>query len=268
MMIRRAAWLFPTLAISTFRPSTRPVTTPSMRPLARTANAVRTSRPFNWTRSALASCPFGSTISTYASPPLIRSARLDRVLIRSPRPSSLSSESSRSASCWTRGDRKVEVEDCSVELEEPPQAWIASALMQAAPAVPIRNGHRARAVMDGSDHRTAGSGVRAGSVTDEVQAGTLAWEKGAFLTPCGAGVDTPARRRLTRFIVAGRSSAVASESGRAGHAGAADPAVAARILRQVLLVVVLGVIERRLVGDLGGDLAVAGFRERALVLFA
>src|SRR5216683_2124086 len=198
MMIRRAAWLFPTLAISTFRPSTRPVTTPSMRPLARTANAVRTSRPFNWTRSALASCPFGSTISTYASPPLIRSARLDRVLIRSPRPSSLSSESSRSASCWTRGDRKVEVEDCSVELEEPPQAWIASALMQAAPAVPIRNGHR----------------------------------------------------------------------GRAGHAGAADPAVAARILRQVLLVVVLGVIERRLVGDLGGDLAMAGFRERALVLFA
>src|SRR5690242_2827071 len=44
----------------------------------------------------------------------------------------------------------------------------------------------------------------------------------------------------------------------AGDAGAGQAAVAARVLGQVLLVVVLGEIERRLVGDLGGDGAVAG----------
>src|SRR5207248_9528568 len=43
----------------------------------------------------------------------------------------------------------------------------------------------------------------------------------------------------------------------AAHAGAAQPAVAAGHLVEVLLVVVLGVVEGRRVADLGGDLAVA-----------
>src|SRR5436190_17157225 len=44
----------------------------------------------------------------------------------------------------------------------------------------------------------------------------------------------------------------------AADAGAAEPAVAVRVLRQVLLVVVLGVEELRRRHDLGGDRAVAG----------
>src|SRR5664279_3941596 len=47
------------------------------------------------------------------------------------------------------------------------------------------------------------------------------------------------------------------EPDRAGDAGAAEPAVAVRHLREVLLVVVLGVVERPRRGDLGRDLAVA-----------
>src|SRR5258708_5597204 len=61
---------------------------------------------------------------------------------------------------------------------------------------------------------------------------------------------------------------------RDGHAdgtadaGTAKPAVAVRVLRQVLLVVVLGVIELRRRQDLGGDRAEPGFRQGALVLVA
>src|SRR5580704_294269 len=40
---------------------------------------------------------------------------------------------------------------------------------------------------------------------------------------------------------------------RAAHAGAAKSAITVRILRQVLLVIVLGEIERRRIADLGGD---------------
>src|SRR5687767_15531644 len=40
---------------------------------------------------------------------------------------------------------------------------------------------------------------------------------------------------------------------RARHAGAAKPAISERVLRQILLVVVLGEIELRRVDDLGGD---------------
>src|SRR5690606_12675629 len=53
---------------------------------------------------------------------------------------------------------------------------------------------------------------------------------------------------------------------RAAHAGAADAAVAVRVLGQVLLVVVLGVVERRRrEQDLGGDVAVAGGIQLLLV---
>src|SRR5438132_12251408 len=47
-------------------------------------------------------------------------------------------------------------------------------------------------------------------------------------------------------------------SDRAGDAGTAEPAVAVRVLREVLLVVRLGVVERPGRRDLGRDLAVAG----------
>src|ERR1700722_14067923 len=45
---------------------------------------------------------------------------------------------------------------------------------------------------------------------------------------------------------------------RAGDAGAAEPAIAERVLRQILLVVILGEIELRRLADLGGDTAIAG----------
>ena len=53
---------------------------------------------------------------------------------------------------------------------------------------------------------------------------------------------------------------------RAGDARAAEPAVAVRHLRQVLLVIVLGEEELRRGQDLGGDLPQAVLRQRLLVL--
>src|SRR5262245_66417294 len=44
-----------------------------------------------------------------------------------------------------------------------------------------------------------------------------------------------------------------SGTDRAAHAGAAEPAIAARVLRQILLMIVLGEIQRRRIEDLGGD---------------
>src|ERR1051326_3261571 len=44
---------------------------------------------------------------------------------------------------------------------------------------------------------------------------------------------------------------------RAAHAGAGESAIAHRVLGEILLMIVLGEIERRRVADLGGDLAVA-----------
>src|SRR5262245_63126196 len=52
----------------------------------------------------------------------------------------------------------------------------------------------------------------------------------------------------------------------AGDAGAAEPAIAHRILGEILLVVVLGEIELRRVEDLGRDRTVAFRRKRLLVL--
>src|SRR5688572_16669856 len=60
---------------------------------------------------------------------------------------------------------------------------------------------------------------------------------------------------------------VEGEADRAAHSGAADAAITGGVLRQVLLVVVLGVEERRVLhgADLGGDVAVAGRGEHRLV---
>ena len=49
----------------------------------------------------------------------------------------------------------------------------------------------------------------------------------------------------------------AEHADRAGHAGSAEAAVAVRVRRQVLLVVVLGVIERTRRCDLGRDRTVS-----------
>jgi acetolactate synthase regulatory subunit len=55
------------------------------------------------------------------------------------------------------------------------------------------------------------------------------------------------------------------ESGRAAYTGAPQPTVAARVLREVLLVVILRVIERRGHEDLGRDGSISSFAQRALV---
>src|SRR5690349_12160531 len=56
-----------------------------------------------------------------------------------------------------------------------------------------------------------------------------------------------------------------ADADRAGHAGAADAAVAGRVLGQVLLVIVLGVVELAGRDDLGGDRAIALGGEGLLV---
>src|SRR5712691_2778837 len=50
---------------------------------------------------------------------------------------------------------------------------------------------------------------------------------------------------------------------RAAHAGAAEPAIAHRVLGEILLMIILGEIERRRVADLGGDGSVT-FRSQRL----
>src|SRR6266545_5817413 len=55
---------------------------------------------------------------------------------------------------------------------------------------------------------------------------------------------------------------------RAGHARPAEPAVTIRILRQVLLVVILGKVELGRRKDLGCNRSMTGLRQRALVLVA
>src|SRR5579885_875460 len=76
--------------------------------------------------------------------------------------------------------------------------------------------------------------------------------------PSRCGFSAPAAR-LYAPLRLGRE-----EADGTGDAGAAEAAVAVRILREVLLVVVLGVVERPGLRDLGGDLAVARFRELLL----
>ena len=85
----------------------------------------------------------------------------------------------------------------------------------------------------------------------------------------GVGRSSSASQRARaaaspRTVVQARKSATSGgKADRAGHAGAADAAVAAGVLRQVLLVIVLGVVERRRVDDLGGDRAEAGLASAA-----
>src|SRR5262245_34246385 len=51
----------------------------------------------------------------------------------------------------------------------------------------------------------------------------------------------------------------------AAHAGAAQPAIAGRVLGEILLVIVLGEVERRRIDDLGGDRRKALGAQRLLV---
>ena len=84
------------------------------------------------------------------------------------------------------------------------------------------------------------------------------------------GIPIPTAGPSTRTTACGRWDACwrrraraldAGHADRAGDARAADPAVPVGVLREVLLVVVLGVVERPRGLDLGGDLAVAGALE-------
>src|SRR5438270_7141343 len=81
-----------------------------------------------------------------------------------------------------------------------------------------------------------------------------------------------ARPRLDVVGVSGTWPAMLRRGGagthRARDAGATESAVAARVLGQVLLVVVLGVVERPGVGDLGRDLAQAALVQRRPVALA
>src|SRR5579885_2160583 len=55
---------------------------------------------------------------------------------------------------------------------------------------------------------------------------------------------------------------------RAADAGAAQPAIAVRVLGQVLLVIILGVVEGPGLGDLRGDRAIARRRQPLLIAVA
>src|SRR6266508_5589663 len=65
------------VARTTFGPTTRPVTTPSSEPSGCRENAAVSSRPPTVTRTSLAWWRDGSATRTRASPPEIRSARLE-----------------------------------------------------------------------------------------------------------------------------------------------------------------------------------------------
>src|SRR4051812_42383704 len=62
-----------------------------------------------------------------------------------------------------------------------------------------------------------------------------------------------------------RPRSLRRQADRAGDAGAAEAAVAVRVLREVLLVVRLGVVERPRRRELGRDLAVAGAAQLGLI---
>src|SRR5207248_8001673 len=64
------------------------------------------------------------------------------------------------------------------------------------------------------------------------------------------------------------SSRGRSEADRAAHTGSTEPAVAVRILLEILLVVILGVVELRRGQDLRGDRAMAGCLQPLLVRIA
>src|SRR2546429_4317906 len=86
------------------------------------------------------------------------------------------------------------------------------------------------------------------------------------LAPGCAGGSALARRRHRRSS-AGFAS-LRGSAGRARDARTADPAIAAGVLREVLLVVLLRVVKLGRLEDLGGDPAVARRRERPLVRVA
>src|SRR5690606_23900003 len=85
--------------------------------------------------------------------------------------------------------------------------------------------------------------------------------------PCPLGAAAPSEASYTAVAVAvtfARTPPAASD--RAGHPRPAQPAITIRVLGQVLLVQVLGVVERRRrEQQLGGDRRKAGIRQRSLV---
>src|SRR3954467_10810018 len=74
---------------------------------------------------------------------------------------------------------------------------------------------------------------------------------------------SPRGRRGERCQFA--SGGVDADADRARHAGAAETAIACRILGEVLLMIVLGKVERTARSDLGGDGAEAFCGKRFLV---
>src|SRR4051794_217683 len=83
-----------------------------------------------------------------------------------------------------------------------------------------------------------------------------------------AGLPFETRARSTRSRGVGDSARRRAGADGAAHARAAEAAVAHRVLVQVLLVVVLGVVERAGRGDLAGDRAAPARRERLVVRLA
>src|SRR4029450_8232588 len=87
----------------------------------------------------------------------------------------------------------------------------------------------------------------------------------AKVAPSGCSLTSPPALKLRRRRW---SLGDGTETGRTRHAGAAETTVAVRVLREILLVVILGVIELRSRGDFRGNRPVAGLRQRALILVA
>src|SRR5205814_898981 len=83
----------------------------------------------------------------------------------------------------------------------------------------------------------------------------------ASATPAGTIARSGgAPQRLPR----GSSARRCAEPDRAAHAGAAEAAIAGRVLRQILLMVVLGEVERRRIDNLGRHRAVAALGQGGL----
>src|SRR5215218_6017265 len=107
----------------------------------------------------------------------------------------------------------------------------------------------------------------------------MRWTNGSGIGAEGAGFEPAVRVNGLRFSRPAHSTTLPplrrasllsprAQTDRAGDAGAAEPAVAVRVLVEVLLVVRLGVVERSRGGDLGRDLAQPGVVERRLVAVA
>src|SRR5581483_9936726 len=98
----------------------------------------------------------------------------------------------------------------------------------------------------------------------------------------GAAVTTAARARRTSRTMASTYGSIGSDaisgdglrsgsradSDRTGHARSAEPAITVRVLREVLLVVLLGVVELRRGRELGGDRTVTGGGQLRLIRIA